>query len=132
MAAFLVLLFAAVGCRGGRPDRPSGDFLMEGVASYYGEGFHGRLTASGERFDKNQMTAAHPKLKFGTCLRVRHLANGREVKVRVNDRGPFAGGRIIDLSEGAARKLGMLEEGVTRVRLSRCDEPPSPPGRGKG
>lgn len=92
----------------------------EGIASFYGPGLHGNLTANGERFDQEAMTAAHPKLKFGTCVQVRNLSNDRTVEVRINDRGPYAKGRIIDLSKGAARKLDMLEKGVARVRLSPC------------
>lgn len=92
----------------------------EGTASYYGKGFAGRPTASGERFDPAAMTAAHRSLPFGTCLRVRNLDNGREARVRVNDRGPYASGRIVDVSTAAARVLGMIERGLARVRLFRC------------
>ncbi|ABF87465.1 putative lipoprotein, RlpA family [Myxococcus xanthus DK 1622] len=95
-------------------------YLGEGLASFYGPGLHGRPTASGERFDQEAMTAAHRKLRFGSCLRVVNMENGRAVKVRVNDRGPFIDGRIVDLSKGAARKLDMLDKGVVRVRLYRC------------
>lgn len=91
-----------------------------GLASFYGPGLHGNLTANGERFDQEAMTAAHRTLKFGTCVTVHNLDNGREVKVRINDRGPYVKGRIIDVSLGAARKLDMLEKGVARVRLSGC------------
>lgn len=91
-----------------------------GEASFYGERFHGRLTANGERFDMNAMTAAHRSLKFGSCVVVENALNGRRQKVRVNDRGPFVHGRILDVSKGAARKLGMLEKGVVPVRLYRC------------
>jgi rare lipoprotein A len=91
------------------------------MASYYGPGLHGRPTANGETFDKNGFTAAHRKLAFGTCVEVQNLANNRTVKVRVNDRGPYVDGRIIDVSEAAARALGMLDTGVAKVRLSRCD-----------
>ncbi|NVJ06617.1 septal ring lytic transglycosylase RlpA family protein [Myxococcus sp. AM001] len=97
-------------------------YLGEGLASFYGPGLHGRPTASGERFDQEAMTAAHRKLRFGSCLRVVNMENGRAVKVRVNDRGPFIDGRIVDLSKGAARKLGMLDKGVVRVRLYRCED----------
>jgi rare lipoprotein A len=93
----------------------------EGLASYYGKGFEGRPTASGEIFNPQGLTCAHPTLPFGTCLRVENRANGKVVRVRVNDRGPYVKGRIIDLSEGAARKLGMLEGGLTTVRLDPCD-----------
>lgn len=86
-----------------------------GEASWYGPGFHGRLTASGERFDQHQLTAAHRTLPLPSFLRVTHRANGRQVLVRVNDRGPYHGNRIIDLSAGAARALGIT--GVATVAL---------------
>jgi rare lipoprotein A len=88
-----------------------------GLASWYGEFHHGRQTASGEVFDMTQMTAAHRTLPLGTRLRVTNLENGRIVRVRVNDRGPYVAGRILDLSHEAARLLGMVERGVTPVRL---------------
>jgi rare lipoprotein A len=90
---------------------------QNGVASYYGASFAGRRTASGERFDPRKLTAAHRELPFGTRVRVTNLANGRSVTVRINDRGPFAGGRLVDLSWEAARELDMLGSGVARVRL---------------
>lgn len=96
-----------------------GDEIARGLASWYGEKFQGRRTASGERFDMNALTAAHPSLPFGTRLTVRNPDNGREVMVRVNDRGPFAGDRIIDLSRAAAQTLGLLEAGVGTVVLLR-------------
>jgi rare lipoprotein A len=120
-----------VGCstRAARPGTPgesqgkaSRTFLGEGVASYYGPGLHGRKTASGERFDQNALTAAHRTVKFGTCLRVVNMENGKSVEVRVNDRGPFKAERIIDVSLGAARKLEMVEKGLARVRLYRCKD----------
>jgi rare lipoprotein A (peptidoglycan hydrolase) len=89
-----------------------------GMASYYGGRFHGRRTASGARFDSSGLTAAHRSLPFGTRVRVTHMGNGRSVMVRINDRGPFVGGRIIDLSSGAAGVLGMHGQGVARVRVS--------------
>ncbi len=92
----------------------------EGLASFYGAGLNGRPTASGERFDKEDFTAAHKTLPFGTCVEVTSLSNGRTVRVRINDRGPYVGGRIIDLSEAAARELGLISAGVGRVRLSAC------------
>jgi rare lipoprotein A len=88
-----------------------------GIASYYGARFHGRTTASGEIFDMHAMTAAHKTLPFGTMLRVVHLASQREVVVRINDRGPFYGGRILDLSYAAARKLGVIKAGKAQVRI---------------
>jgi rare lipoprotein A len=85
-----------------------------GVASFYTEGI---LTASGERFNTHEFTAAHPTLPFGTRLRVTNLATGRHVIVRVNDRGPFIAGRIVDLSYSAAENLGMLGRGVAKVKI---------------
>ncbi|MCB1494017.1 MAG: septal ring lytic transglycosylase RlpA family protein [Rhodobiaceae bacterium] len=90
-----------------------------GGASWYGPGFQGRKTASGERFNMHGMSAAHRTLPFGTKLRVKNLRNGRSVIVRVNDRGPFVRGRVIDLSKGAATKLGMMKTGTARVRIQR-------------
>ena len=92
-------------------------FEQRGVASYYGPGFHGNPTASGEVFDMDGMTCAHRFLPFGTSLMVRNLDNGREITVRVNDRGPYVAGRIIDLSRGAARELGMIESGIASVLI---------------
>ena len=89
----------------------------QGTASWYGPGFHGRLTANGERFDQNEMTAAHRKLPFGTRVRVTNPTNGRSVVVRINDRGPFAGQRVIDLSRGAAERIGLLHRGVGTVKI---------------
>ena len=88
-----------------------------GTASWYGSKFHGRRTANGERYDMHQMTAAHRTLPFGTQLRVTNQRNGRSVVVRINDRGPFAGRRIIDLSRGAAGQIGMVNSGVAPVKL---------------
>ena len=94
-------------------------FVGEGLASFYGPGLHGNLTANGERFDQNAMTAAHPTLPLGTVVRVTNLQNGRTVKVRINDRGPYAHGRVIDLSKAAAAALGFKEQGVTPVAIER-------------
>lgn len=88
-----------------------------GAASWYGPGFHGRRTASGERFDKDDLTAAHPTLPFDTMVRVTNESNGKSVVVRINDRGPFAGKRIIDLSQRAAQVIGLLHSGVGPVKL---------------
>ncbi|HFC97681.1 MAG TPA: septal ring lytic transglycosylase RlpA family protein [Thermosulfurimonas dismutans] len=92
-------------------------YVEEGLASWYGPGFHGRRTASGEIYNMYAFTAAHRILPLGTYVLVTNLENGRRVVVRINDRGPFVPGRIIDLSYAAARALGMLEKGVVRVRL---------------
>lgn len=90
---------------------------LSGVASWYGPGFHGNRSASGERFNQNAMTAAHRSLPFGTKVRVTNKRNGRSVIVRINDRGPFTGGRIIDLSAAAARVLGVFNTGTAPVQL---------------
>lgn len=97
------------------PERPY--FTEIGVASWYGPRHQGRRTASGERFDMKAMTAAHPTLPFQTVLRVTDLATGVTVRVRVNDRGPFIRGRILDLSSESARTLGMRDQGLARVRI---------------
>jgi len=91
--------------------------VQEGVASFYGEDFHGRKTANGEMYDMHAMSAAHRALPFNTRVLVTNLDNGKKVEVRINDRGPFIKGRIIDLSYGAARKIGMVGPGTARVRL---------------
>ena len=102
----------------------------QGVASWYGEAFHGKLAANGKVFDKNAYTAAHRKLPLGSVVRVMNLNNGRVVKVRVTDRGPYVPGRILDLSEAAAQELGMVEAGTAAVQLEVLGEhrviPPQP------
>lgn len=95
--------------------------LERGKASWYGSRFHGRATASGETYDKYELTAAHKTLPFGTVVRVRSVKLGREVDVRINDRGPFAPGRVIDVSEAAARALGLVGAGVLEVSLNVAD-----------
>ncbi|HEV2265584.1 MAG TPA: septal ring lytic transglycosylase RlpA family protein [Stellaceae bacterium] len=91
--------------------------MQVGLASWYGPRFHGNKTADGERFDMNALTAAHRTLPFNTYVRVTDLANGRSVVVRINDRGPYDGHRVIDLSARAARELGMTHYGTARVRI---------------
>jgi rare lipoprotein A len=90
---------------------------IRGIASWYGPGFNGRRSASGEIFNQNALTAAHRHLPFGTMVRVTNLNNGRSVIVRINDRGPFVGNRILDLSAGAAQQIGMISTGVAPIRL---------------
>jgi rare lipoprotein A len=90
---------------------------LDGVASWYGGKFHGRLTSSGEVFDTNEMTAAHRTLPFGTIVKVTNLDNGKSAMVKINDRGPFVDGRIIDLSRAAAEQIDMLGTGIARVSL---------------
>ena len=119
------------------PDEPTNDMLrpallagepareyQRGGASWYGPGFHGRRTASGERYDMHAMTAAHRTLPFGTWVRVHSLVNGREVDVRITDRGPFIRSRVIDVSRGAAEALGMLGLGFKEVVLLVPDSLP--------
>ena len=103
---FVCLLFTA--CKTVKED---------GVASYYADKFDGRKTASGATFHQNRLTAAHRTLPFGTRVKVKNMSNGKTVKVTVNDRGPFVQGRTIDLSKKAAKKLGMLQQGVAQVQL---------------
>src|SRR5918996_3055808 len=108
------------------------EYDQVGVASWYGEPFHGRATANGERFDRDVVTAAHPTLPLPSLVRVVNLTNHRELTIRVNDRGPFVGDRIIDLSQEAARQLGFERQGLAQVRvrfvrLADADgEPPRP------
>jgi rare lipoprotein A len=90
---------------------------QEGKASWYGREQHGKLTASGQRFDMYKLTAAHRKLPLGTTVRVTNLRNGRNVIVRINDRGPYGGRCIIDVSYAAARELDMLDAGIVPVRV---------------
>ncbi len=97
-------------------------FVEEGVASWYGPGFHGRRTASGEKYDMYAFTAAHKVLPLGTYVLVTNLENGRQTIVRINDRGPFVKGRIIDLSYAAARALGIHNKGTARVRIQALAE----------
>lgn len=117
-------MLALVACGGGAaPTKPSGPRtpanpnVQVGIASWYGGKHHGGPTASGERFDKNALTAAHRTLRMGTRVRVTRVKNGRVVIVRINDRGPYSKGRIIDLSEAAARRLDMIEDGIAKVKL---------------
>lgn len=90
---------------------------VEGIASFYSYGFDKKKTASGEIFNKDGYTAAHREFPFGTLLRVTNLGNGKSVDVTVNDRGPFNKERILDLSEGAGREIGILQEGTAKVRI---------------
>lgn len=95
----------------------AGPYYEVGIASWYGPGFQGNYTANGEIYDMNGISAAHKTLPFGTIVRVVDLDTGRSVVVRINDRGPFIEGRIIDLSKGAAEKLGIVDKGIARVGL---------------
>lgn len=119
----LAIGMATASCAGPDRDltRPAGypvGYTERGMASWYGPGFHGNKTANGERFDMNRFTAAHRTLPLGSVARVRSLTSGRIVTVRINDRGPFAKGRILDLSRAAAQSLGFIGAGTDRVELT--------------
>jgi rare lipoprotein A len=96
---------------------------QEGIASYYADKFHGRQTANGERFNQNALTAAHKTLPLGTKVRVTRINTGKSVVVRINDRGPFIKGRVIDLSKRAAGKLGIIKRGLAKVRVEVIGRP---------
>jgi len=106
----LCLVVGLAGCAGRKP-------LETGMASWYGPGFRGKPTASGERFAPRKRTAAHRTLPFGTVIRVERTDTGKSVRAVVNDRGPFVDGRVVDLSKGAARRIEMLDDGVVPVEV---------------
>ncbi len=120
-----VLLGAVLLAACATPRRVGGRYVEEGIASWYGPKFHGKRTASGEVFDMYRLTAAHPWLPFGTIVKVTNLENGLSVVVRINDRGPFVKGRIIDLSYAAAKKIRMLRRNA-RVRVEVLRWPKKP------
>jgi len=133
-----VILFGAVtfqGCRASSPPvhkfpgYPIG-FIERGVASWYGPGFHGNKTANGERYNMHQLTAAHRTLPLGSVALVRSLTSSREVTVRINDRGPFARGRILDLSLAGAQAIGMIGNGTDQIELKVIDYSPRREGMG--
>jgi len=99
-----------------QPKKPSGKVIQSGRASWYGPGFHGRRTANGETFNTNELTAAHRTLPFGTRVRVVNKSTGKSVVVRINDRGPYAHGRVIDLSRASAEAIGL--KGVAAVTVA--------------
>ena len=101
-----------------KPIKREVGYVEKGMASWYGPGFHGKPTASGERYDMHKMTAAHKTLPLGTVVQVQSLSTNRQVTVRINDRGPFIRGRIIDLSYGAAKDLKMIGKGTEPVQLT--------------
>lgn len=138
LPAFVVLLFFVNGCAtsGPAPQQPAGypkpykvfgkwyqplqdsnDFHQHGIASWYGKDFHGKKTSNGETYDMYAMTAAHKTLPLGTYVRVHNLENNRKLEVRINDRGPFVRGRIIDLSYTAAKELGLVGPGTAKVEI---------------
>lgn len=138
ISVFIVLL-SLIGCGGGTtvckknvkpytvagttyyPLESAKGFTETGVASWYGGKFHGRKTASGERYNQNKMTAAHKTLPFGTKVYVKNLENGKSAVVRINDRGPFKKGRVIDLSKAAAKQLDITKTGTAKVRIKVKD-----------
>jgi rare lipoprotein A len=126
LAVIIVLMLVVVSRQTGTLSARQSGQVQRGLASYYGPGFHGQQTASGEVFDQNQMVAAHRTLPLGSIVRVTNLENGRAVELRVIDRGPYGANRrkgtIIDVSKGAARRLGFIEDGLVRVRVEVLDE----------
>ncbi|HEY6001132.1 MAG TPA: septal ring lytic transglycosylase RlpA family protein, partial [bacterium] len=111
------MLALACGCAGAPRGGGQPNWSEAGLASWYGADFHGRRTANGERYNMYAMTAAHKTLPLGTTVTVTHRGSGRRIRVRVNDRGPFVAGRVIDLSLAAARALGSAGDGVAPVLL---------------
>ena len=133
LALLACLLFAACGGKQSTkvklppPINPKIGWTQVGIASWYGPPYHGRRAANGEIYDMNKLTAAHKRLPFESWLRVRNLSNGKTTQVRITDRGPFVGKRIIDLSKAAAEEIDMVASGVVKVRLTLI-----PPPRGSG
>lgn len=119
-AGSALLLALTAGCSS-TPSSSASGHSDAGQASYYGNEFHGRKTANGERFDQGKLTAAHRTLPFGTRVKVTNTQNGKTVVVRVNDRGPFVRGRIIDLSSSAFKSIASLNTGVVPVRIQVID-----------
>ncbi|WP_283182952.1 MULTISPECIES: septal ring lytic transglycosylase RlpA family protein [unclassified Pseudomonas] len=120
LSAFALFSLLA-GCASTDAIDPHG-YNKTGVASYYGAKHHGKRTASGERFNKNSLTAAHRQLPFGTRVKITNLNNDRSCVVRINDRGPYSRGRLIDVSREAAEQLGMLRSGTAKVRVQALDD----------
>jgi rare lipoprotein A len=121
----VVLAAMVCGCASGRKASLASEFTEEGKASWYGQPYHGRTTASGEKFDMHAMTAAHPRLAFGSVVRVTNTNNSKSVEVRINDHYPGGKGRVIDLSRAAFSKIASLETGVVPVRVELVRRAPS-------
>ncbi len=122
----LLLALITAGCESSGSKNPTSantGYYQTGIASWYGAEYQGKTTYSGERFDRNAMTAAHKELPMDTWVQVYNLENGRKVRVRINDRGPFKEGRIIDLSEKAADELGMKIAGLAQVGIEIVSGP---------
>lgn len=111
-----VLMGGCAGLTKGQADLDIG-MKERGIASWYGDDFHGWVTASGEIYDMHRLTAAHRTLPLGTMIRVTNVVNGRHVVIRINDRGPYVNGRILDVSYGAAKRLNMLRDGISAIQL---------------
>ncbi len=125
-ALSLVLLAALIGCQkqdettntSKKAETPTGgEVKQQGSASWYGDDFHGKETASGEIYNQNEMTAASKTLPLGTVAKVTNVETGKSVTVKINDRGPYVGNRVMDLSKAAANKIGMKEKGVGKVKI---------------
>jgi rare lipoprotein A len=121
LVALFLGLFGGCGDTQDAYSKTNGRFTQQGMASYYARSFHGEETASGETFNQNELVAAHKTLPFGTRVKVTNLDNGKQVTVRIVDRGPFEQGRIIDLSRVAAARLDLLEDGVVSVKIEKVD-----------
>jgi len=118
IAVAIVSMQSCASRKSARAITPSIGTRQTGIASWYGHPYHGRATASGEIYDMERNTAAHQRFAFGTWVRVENLDNGKRTEVRINDRGPFKRGRIVDLSRSAARKIDMIGPGTAKVRLT--------------
>lgn len=121
LIALMLVGTAAINKANAAPVKNVENFTQTGKASWYGPGFHGRKTSNGERFNMNAMTAAHRSLPLPSYVRVTNLANNKSVIVRVNDRGPFHGNRVMDLSKGAAQQLGFVGAGSAQIRIQSLD-----------
>lgn len=113
----LMMVVTSCEVESGKPTYEKGDLLQTGVASWYGPGFHGRLTSNRERYDQDDYTAAHRTLPFDTIVEVINTENEKSIEVRINDRGPYVGERIIDLSRAAAEEIGLLDSGIAKVEI---------------
>lgn len=114
----VILLVGIVGYVGANKSTSTELYKERGISSWYGKKYHGKLTASGKKFDMNALTAAHKTLPFNTYVKVRNLENNKVVTVKITDRGPYAGERIIDLSYGAAKKIGVINKGLIEVEIT--------------
>lgn len=123
LAVLIIIILGGCAARPALSPSPLPRDEMKGAASWYGHQYHGKPTANGEIYDMNALTAAHRTLPFNSHVKVQRTDNGREVEVRVNDRGPYVDGRVIDLSRGAAQKLDMVNKGVAPVQITPIEVP---------